>query len=442
MPAMVTEVLGKLANTLWYLNSRGDAYFFSRIPNLNRMILDKKELFSEAYEERLKDVIEDEIGPKFRPYLWPESTSGRGVSAAIPDNRALKLVILHPDDDGARIPEWIERRGEGFREYKNTLFFVLADTGAFVKLREDVKTVLALEAIKSEVDAGESPLPEERRDEIQRRMHKIQRDFSFSVRRMYHTLRFGGREIDLGAPVAGNETLSNWYWRELTSSDVGAIVENLHYRMLVNKFIAPNGQVAAAKLLDQFYKEPKLPAPASEDVVARAVQLGVQEGALGLAEKRDGTLDPETLRYGEAIPLLTVSFDEGVYLLSRERAEEIRARMEAPEAPAVISQEKPVAPAVTGTQPPVREEESKPPKKPTEKRYHRVRLVVEDVPAGRIGDVNRGVFIPLAQVTSGLTFKMEIDVTSEEGISESTLENKVKETIRQIGARVVEEKVE
>lgn len=50
MPAMVTEVLGKLANILWYLNSHGDAYYFSRIPNLNRMILDKKDLYNEAYE--------------------------------------------------------------------------------------------------------------------------------------------------------------------------------------------------------------------------------------------------------------------------------------------------------------------------------------------------------------------------------------------------------
>jgi hypothetical protein len=440
MPAMVTEVLGKLANTLWYLNSRGDAYFFSRIPNLNRMILDKKELFSEAYEERLKDVIEEEIGPKFTSYLWPESTSGRDLSAAIPDNRALKLIVLHPDDDGSRIPQWIERRGEGFREYKNTLFFALADTGAFVKLREDVKTVLALEAIKDEVDAGESPLPEERWDEIQRRMHKIQRDFSFNVRRMYHTLRFGEREIDLGAPVAGSETLSNWYWRELTSPDVGAIVEKLHYRMLVNKFIAANGQVSAAKVLDQFYKDPGLPVPASEDVVARAVQLGVQEGALGIAEMRDGEIDPQTLRYDEDIPLLTVSFDEGVYLLSSERSEEIRAQIEVEE---TAAGKEGLAVGVPGV-PPTPGEPAKleKPEKPAEKRYHHVRLVVADVPVNKIADVNRGVFMPLGQVTSDLTFTMEIEFSSEDGVSESTLEQKVKETIRQIGARVVEEETE
>jgi len=448
MPAMVTEVLGKLANTLWYLNSRGDAYFFSRIPNLNRMILDKKEFFSEAYEDRLKAVIEEEIGPKFRPYLWPESVSGSDVSAVIPDNRDLKLVILHPDDDGSRIPQWIERRGEGFREYKNTLFFALADTGAFVKLREDVKTVLALEAIKTEVDAGDSPLPEERRDEIQRRLHKIQRDFSYNVRRMYHTLRFADREIDLGAPVAGNETLSNWFWRELTSPDVGAVVEQLHYRMLVNKFIAQNGPIAASRLLEQFYKDPSLPAPASEDVVARAIQLGVQEGALGIAEMRDDEIAADSLRYDESIALPTVSFDEGVYLLSQERCEEIRAQAAAEEEAPPRQVDAPVPPSADDAwqypKPGPGKDPGKPekPGKPAEKRYHHVRLVVDEVPVGKIADLNRGVFIPLAQVTSGLTFKMEIDVTSEDGITESTLENTIKETLRQIGAQVVEETFE
>jgi hypothetical protein len=441
MPALVTEVLGKMANTLWYLNSRGEAYYFSRIPNLNRMILDKKELFTDAYESRLSEVIEDEIGPKFTPYLWPETTSGRDVSAVIPDNRALKLIVLHPDDDGSQIPDWIERHGEGFRDYKNTLFFALADTGAFVKLREDVKTILALEAIKGEIDSGDHPLLEGKRDEVQRRMHKIQRDFSFSVRRMYHTLRFGEREVDLGHPVAGNETLSNWYWRELTSSDVGAIVTNLHYRMLVNKFLAAHGQLPATKILDQFYKEPTLPAPANEDVVARAIQLGVQDGALGLAEVHDDEVDVETLRYDEEIPLLTVSFDESVYVLSRERCEALLAQVE-PEEEDVGAGVEVTGTGEVGAVEPGVEEEPETAAKPAEKRYHRVRLVVADVPASKIADVNRGVFMPLSQAAGEVTFTMEIEVTSDEGISDSTLEQKVKETIRQIGARIVEETVE
>ena len=89
---------------------------------------------------------------------------------------------------------------------------------------------------------------------------------------MYHVLRFGDRQVDPGQPVAGRETLSNWYWRELASSDVGAIVEQLHYRTLVNKMMAGNERVAVSVILDQFYKNPELPAPAKEKVVARAIQ--------------------------------------------------------------------------------------------------------------------------------------------------------------------------
>ncbi|NJK78334.1 MAG: hypothetical protein HC944_06655 [Nanoarchaeota archaeon] len=65
-----------------------DAHYFSRIPNLNRMILDKKELFNTTYEAELGKIIDKEVGRKLTPYLWPDS------SEAIPDNLSLK--IGHP----------------------------------------------------------------------------------------------------------------------------------------------------------------------------------------------------------------------------------------------------------------------------------------------------------------------------------------------------------
>lgn len=62
------------------------------------------------------------------------------------------------------------------------------------------------------------------------------------------------------------------------------------------------------------------------------------------------------------------------------------------------------------------------------------------MPASKIGDESSGNLRLLAQVTGNLTFTLVLDVTSEEGVSESTLENTIKETIRQIGARLVGEK--
>ena len=54
--------------------------------------------------------------------------------------------------------------------------------------------------------------------------------------------------------------------------------------------------------------------------------------------------------------------------------------------------------------------------------------------------MNRGILLPLSNVVDGtLEFTLTLDVTSQEGITQDTLENKIKETVRQIGAEVREE---
>ena len=448
IPPLVTEVLQRLSNELWYLNSRGDAFYFSRIPNLNRMILDKKELFNTAYEPELRAIIDKEIGGKFTPYLWPES------GEVIPDNRNLKLVILRPEDSGSQIPAWIERRGNSFREYQNTLFFALADTAAFAKMREDVKAYLALQEIKDTVKKDpKSPLATEQ-EEIDRRMRDIRRDYSYNVRRMYHTLQVGSRRLDLGQPTAGSEDMGTWYWRELTDGNVGAIVEQLGYRILVNKLLAGNDQVAASIILDQFYKNTDLPVPAQPEVVVRAIQLGVQDKALGLAEKRGEDLDPLTLKYGPGLTLDKVSFDTGVYLVSQRKAEELLARLPKEDEGQIETGQTGTGAGGEGMMGTVDGDGSGtggpgggitiPDTTTTtgEQKYKRVRLVIEGIPAGKIADVNRGILLPLSLAVKDLKFALEIDVTSEEGITQATLENKIKETIRQIGARLREEGLE
>jgi hypothetical protein len=438
-PALVTEVLQRLSNTLWYLNTEGDRYYFSRIPNLNRMLLDKKELFNQRYAGRMRAIIEQELGSKFTAYLWPETLDG------VPDNRRLKLIVLHPEADEGQISGWIERKGTTFRQYQNTLIFALPDTGAFAKLKEDVKTILALEEIEEEIQAGTSPLPEEKQTEVQRRKRKVTRDLSYNVRRMYHRLRTANREIDLGQPVTGKETLSGWYWRELTSTDYGIIVEQLHYRVLVNRLLSDQTQVPTDVILDQFYKNPDLPLPAAEGVVQRAIQLGVQDGALGLIERQDGELALHTLKFDAVIPLDVVDFSSEQLLLNRDKSAELQAQLEAKQKPEVGEEETEDEAAISGsgttiggdvTEVEIGEGEETAP----ETVYHHVRLVIADVPAGKIGDVNRGIFLPLSnRVDGGLRFTLELDVTSAEGIPERTLEQTIKETVRQIGARIEEE---
>jgi hypothetical protein len=327
------------------------------------------------------------------------------------------------------------------------------------ELEIKVKTYLALKEIDNEVKADpKSPLAA-RRSEIQSRMHNIQREYSYNVRRMYHLIYAGTRRIDLGQPVSGNETLGNWYWRELSSNDVGAIVEHLHYRMIANRVMAGNQQVALDKILDQFYKNTDFPAPSSPDVVARAIQLGVQDGAFGLALAADGEVRVEQLRFAEVVALGAIAFEPGIYLVSQARCEalreELRRRLEEEEEERRRRAEEQQTigdddssstddddDSGDGEETGNGEEEDNGQDKPPAI-YKRLRLVIGDIPASRIADVNRGIFMPLSTASDRpLTFTMTIEVHSEEGVTPATLENKVKETVRQIGARIVEEQKE
>jgi hypothetical protein len=439
IPALATDVLSKLSNTLWFLNSRADSYYFSRIPNLNRMILDKKELFANAYEDEMRQVIQAEVGNRFRVYMWPE------ISDGIPDNRELKLVIMRPEASMAQVNEWIERKGNNFREFKNTLFFALADAAGFGKLREEVKTYLALQDIKTEIKSGNSPLPLDKQEEVDRRMREITRDYSYNVRRMYHMVWYGdtngGRSLDLGQPVTGRDSLDAWYWRQLTSSETGAILTILHYRMVVNKFLVNNDALSTGILLDQFYKNPELPALSEQGVLTRAIQLGIQDGAFGLVSSQAGEILPDSLKYKDQVLLDAIPFDADTFLLSNARCEAIlaaRVPEEEVEGPGPGPQE----PGGNGAPPgPPHGEPPEPGSdKPTV--YKRLNLTISGIPASKIADVNRGILLPISRSVGDFQFTIQFNVISEDGISKAVLENQIKETIRQIGSIVESEELE
>ncbi len=68
---------------------------------------------------------------------------------------------------------------------------------------------------------------------------------------------------------------------------------------------------------------------------------------------------------------------------------------------------------------------------------------IEGIPSTKIADLNRGVLMPLSREVGGFEFTMEIDIDKEDGgVSESTIKDKVKETVSQIGAKVTKEVVE
>ncbi len=425
IPSMVTEVLQKQAKTLWYLNEKNNRFYFSKIPNLNRMILDKKELFSESYEEELKEVLRREAGRAFSTYIWPNS------SEDIPDNQEIKLVILNPDLNEGDVDSWFDKKGNNFRIYKNTLIFAFSDPSAFAAVKDELKTYLALKDIKQEIEAGKNEPLKEKLPEVKERMKKIDRDFSYNLRRMYHILQVGSGVIDLGQPSVGKEALSGWYKTELGYKE--KLVNSLHYRFIIDKFLV-NKRVSTKTLLEQFYKDRNMVMLASPEVLRHAIRQGVADGALGIAVYKDEEIDEDTFKFKTNISTGEITFYENEYLVPKDVCQKFKQELESKED---VDRYTPSEAETERIKDPLRSQSERvtaPPQK-----YRKVILKIEGIPSTKIADLNRGVLMPISQEVGDFKLKIEIDISDEEGISKSTIEDKVKETIHQIGGKIVDE---
>jgi len=437
IPPMVTEILQKLSGTLWYLNEKNGRYYFSRIPNLNRMILDKKELYNESYEDELKEVIRKEVGKAFKTYIWPKG------SEDIPDDQELKLIVLHPKFKEGDVDSWFDKKGEGFRIYKNTLIFAFSEPSAFSGFREQIKTYLALKEIKKEIESGENEQLKEKIAEVNDRLSKIERDFSYNLRRMYHILQVGNELIDLGQPGVGKETLSGWYRRELENRE--KLVSNLHYRFIVNRFLT-NKEVSTKTTLEQFYKDKGLVMLSSKDVLKQAIRQGVVDGAFGIAYVQDEEIKEETFKFNTSISIGEITFDDNEYLLAKEYCLDYLRKIEEDEGRDEKEKDEQIGYKATEEKHEFvrdsREEYEKRKEKSVADKYRRVMLKIEDIPSTRIADLNRGVLMPISKEIGNFKLKIEIDISDEEGITKSTIDETIKDNVRQIGGRIVKEEKE
>ncbi|MCD6477944.1 MAG: ATP-binding protein [Candidatus Aenigmarchaeota archaeon] len=425
IPSMITEVLQRLDKTLWYLNEKGGMYHFSKIPNLNRMILDKKELYNVLYKEEMKNILKNEVGNAFISFLWPTK------SEDIPDNKEIKLVILKPNENEDTPYQWLEKKGNTFRTYKNSLIFAMADPAGFGAFKEEVKTYLALKEISEEIEKEKESALKEKSGEVQQRMKRIKDDFSYNARKMYSILVVGNEKILLGQPTVGKESLSNWYKMELETRE--KLAANLHYRYIVNKFMEGKERIETKVIVEQFYKDPSFVMPETVDVIKRSIQQGIAEGAFGLAYVKGKEIDEESLKFKVNIPTTDISLGEDEILLSKEKANEILEKITEKEPSIEPEEDKEKGKA---------EGEKDKTVKEGPKRYRKISLRIENIPSSKIADLSRGVLVPLSREVGSFDVNVEIDIDSPEGVSEKTLKDQVKETISQIGAKITKEETE
>jgi|FLYL01.1.fsa_nt_gi hypothetical protein len=425
--AVIGDALRRLEEDLWYLHTEAGLYYFTNQPNLNRVILEKEEAVSEVQiAEEIRTRLEKLAGNELRVYIHPSASND------IPDNKDLKLAVLSSDNMGRGEPttkyveELLNRSGQPFRTYRNRLLVLAADVGEFAGLRQQVKRMLALRAIQAD-ESLLGNLSQENRQTLGTKLQDADGGLAFRILATYrHLAKATGEKIewfDLGLPTVGERaSLAKRVVEYLKAQEM--LLAKISPRQVLQKTLREDeNEKPLGEIYEAFLKYPNLPMLESETVLHNAVQDGVRDGLFGLRSGR--------LYFEESLPL--GALDAAALLVRKEVAEAEKA---AAAGAAAAGGTGGVTQPIGGTQPPLPISGPATPTPPdTQVRQLSLRL---KLPWDKLADFVRGVLRPLKEDGADIEVQVALTARSEDGLKKTTLDHKVEETLRQIGAEVLE----
>ena len=424
-PALVGDALRRLEEELWYLHVEGGICSFSSQPNLNRVIVEKEEAVGdERMAEEIRAQLEKLAGTELRVTLWPKGAQD------VPDTKDLKLAILPPEHPkqsratNAFVDELLKKCGVTFRTYQNTLLVLASDEGELSSLRQKVKRLLALRAIHDD-KAFMRQLSEDNRRTLESKLRTLESDIPFSLHSAYRHLAKlgeGGLEwSDLGLPTVGEKgSLSKRTLAYLKSQEL--LLERISPHNLLRKALRedePEKPVSAIR--EAFLCYPQLPMVQSPAVIEQAIIQGVRERVFAV---KSG----DEVYFGDDLHVLV---EAGWVLIRKEFIPQAGLqvkRVDEPQKPDGADTTQP------GGGVPLLDRSA------LDKRCVTLRV---KVPWDKLSDVVRGVILPLRNDGAELEVEILVQARAESGgIKPATWENKVKETLRQINAEIMEEQCE
>jgi hypothetical protein len=389
------------------------------------VIVSREETVSDdRIREELKGYVQKCANGTLEVYLWPESASD------IPDNKNLKLAIFDPDflydsEEGKGLAlELFEKAGTSFRIYKNTLFIVATDNAQYTALSRYLKRLLAISEVHNDKGLLES-LTKESQDELKKKLKDAEKEMPFMVLNAYRHLALaeakGPAWKDLGIPTVGDSTtISRRVKQHL--KDQERILSRITPKYIIDKaFASDEDEKELRDIYELFLKMPGMPILESDSVLLEAIKEGVKNGLLGIREGEkvyynedaNPTMDSVVLRGEVAKEIKDAEKNE------REKEEEKGEEW----SEEVI--EKP-------------EEEKGQREGEKERKEGAVtRLTLRaKIPWDKLSDIVRGVVGPLKEKGLPPEITIEIKAESNEGFDRTTLDNKVKETLHQISAKI------
>jgi hypothetical protein len=426
--SIITEVISKLKETLFYIQSNGK-HTFTNQPNLNRILLTKMDGIGEVEirEEEMRLIASKEnIEKRFETIFWASNPR------EVPDTKKLKLVIMQ-NDDRARCKEILDNYGERPRNYRNMLIFLCPMISERAFFEDVLKKSIAWKMVHYD---NNLVLSTQQVKDIKEKREKIKDEVDEGIRKLYRTFYLPGkddlREGNLGLPTYGHyQPIDKVIFERLKGEE---ILEKLSPRILKEKYLRDKDYVSTKNILEALFKTPGELRIVNDSVLVNSIKEGVIDGLFGL-----GVLEEDK-------PVLR-SFETHCYPYISDSEVLINAEVcKKPEAiPSPIIDSKPVTPIVDGSKtiaPAVDKIILTPPEEKkliSGNAYHHIKLDLGVLP-NKISNVAQMMNL-LRLRFKDINVKIEIDVCNGE-IAKSEYEDKIKEAISQAELRIEFEKLE
>ncbi|MDI6716325.1 MAG: DUF499 domain-containing protein [Actinomycetota bacterium] len=413
--SVVAEVIEKLKNKLFYLQTQTDKYFFTNQPNINRMLFVKMDNVRVAELTEVEhDLLKKNIsGQKFQVYVWPKDSSG------IPDDQNLKLIILGEENN--LMKDILENKAMTPRVNRNTVIFLVPNEAERPGFQITIRKYLAYNKI---LDDEGLNLTEEQRKEIKTEIRKLEDRLYEALRRYYRQIflpsKLDFREVDLGVPTYGEkQKIDDEVYDKLRLG--GEILEIIAPLVVKEKYLKDRDFVLTKQLYAAGLNTPGEIRVASKDAWVKGIEEGVKQGLFGLGELEDG--NPRCRFFKEAP---SVSFAESEILISDEVCKRQKEALNIEvqnihESGKAIESVSSIEPSSTAIEQPSSQQVAV-------KGHKEIELNFE-VPTGKAFDVARVLNYLRTKFS-----KVKVVISAKDGqISEQDYEDKVKEAFKQMG---------
>ena len=458
-PEYVTEVLGSLEETLWYVHREGDSLSFQTRPNIYRVIAQRADEQPEStVADRLRTEVDGVIGtaPGFRVIPWA------GADGQIPDNPDPTIVVLDPryavgesgnggtSADEERVRKLWDRLGGGLRQWRNSLVLVGPDREFWGRAEHTVREVLAYESVVGSAGRKSIDLSNLEVRDLESRSRAKRDSLKTSVATAYRWVFYpdeqGLASVSLPVPATTGENVAQRVVQRLSDQDYGApkVLPKMG-AVYFNAKISPHlwkdesDALDLAEAIRRFPQWTYLPIlPNREETLRVCIREGISQGLWAVAIGDVATNKYRTLvEKPEGLDGLTTLFDGSASLVKGDMLQLIREelRPEEPE-PGDEQIEAKVRPLEIEEHIDPGSKSSKRSIPAPPKRLTRVRLDVDDLAVAKTNNLQPYLFKVLQEQDAGAEVSVTIEVSSDAGIPEDILDKRIVEAFDQLGIDV------